>query len=130
MTEHFWRMQTRQNIFTKRKSPFNKRVLDSLPPLIKDELLDIVGKAREFGDLQLHDMRRFRLQDIENKKQNTEEQNELDYENMKCSIDMVSYILTSPSLLHIGLLRLYSLRCGNADYLIAGPNHFKCQRLV
>lgn len=94
MTEHFRRLQTRQNLYTKVKPPFSKRVLDSLPPRLMDELLDIVGKAREFGEPQLHDVRRVRLQNMENKNRNNEEQNETDSENKEVSIDMVSYILT------------------------------------
>ena len=84
-------MQTRQNIFTKPKSPFSKRIIDSLPPRVKKELLDVVGKAHEFGDPQLHEMRRFRLQKMENEDRNNEEE-EPDFENTKLSIDMVSYI--------------------------------------
>ncbi|MCJ1357885.1 MAG: hypothetical protein MMC33_007881 [Icmadophila ericetorum] len=98
MTEHFWGMQTRENHFTKKKGSFSKRVLDSIPPRVKDELLNIVGKAHEFGDSQLHDMRKFRLEYMENKNRNNEEQKEVDYESTKLSIDMESYILTSPSL--------------------------------
>ncbi|KAI9745949.1 MAG: hypothetical protein M1818_000630 [Claussenomyces sp. TS43310] len=83
-----------RNIFTKSKSPFSNRILDSLPPRIKEELLTIVGKTPEFGESQLHDLRRTRLLEMASKRE-PEEDKEPDWEKSKISIDVIRRLLSS-----------------------------------
>ncbi len=83
-------MQRRGSVYATPKSPFNKKILDSLPPRIITELqrLSGAGKSLEQGEYTLHTRRRMVLEGAIHKKDELVSQ--MDFENMKISLDMVN----------------------------------------